>query len=204
MGSDNVHDFANTDLIRFIEKVYVHPLFDYAKLVFELYVQNDVAVAMLKTPFSTNEFIQTIRLPDSTTRLCKCGTVIGKKRAKSGRFDIITHDQPVAYTSVHPKRMDQLTEAPTFSGKVFYSEVKWYKGSPLVGEDGAPFICYQEYEPILYGIVSTYYNNTRNRTAITLYENVKKHLRFINRWVPLKPTYKILKIALPGNGTDDL
>ncbi|KAF2901891.1 hypothetical protein ILUMI_04292 [Ignelater luminosus] len=162
MGSDNVNDFTNTDLIRFIEKV----------------------------------------LPDSTTKLCTCGTVIGKKRAKPTRSNIITNDQPVAYTSIHPKRMDQLTEAPTFSGKVFYSEVKWYKGSPLVGEDGAPFVCYHEYEPIQYGIVSTYYNNTRNKTAITIYENVKKHLRFINRWVPLKPTFKILKIVFPGNGSN--
>ncbi|KAF2882177.1 hypothetical protein ILUMI_24003 [Ignelater luminosus] len=187
MGSSYVYNHAHSISLRFIRKAIVHPDYTFKKpfagTVHNYYIRNDVAVARLNAPFLLNEYIQTIKLPDGTTKLCHNGIIFGREPVSRTR----KWNRIMEYSYVHSRTSIQITLQPEVrcSSTVFFSEIEWYYDMPIIGDAGGPFVCFYKMEAIQFGIISNYYNNTIEESVITQYESVDKHMRFIKHHVPI-------------------
>ncbi|KAF2894187.1 hypothetical protein ILUMI_11985 [Ignelater luminosus] len=188
MGSNMIYPFADRIAVRYIRRSYIHPNYRYTQVPSEEFFENDVAVARLNSPFILSEFVTTIRLAEEKASLCNKGIIIGSGLEKKFTQDRTKH---VEYVLIRPKTSDKISLKPRVRRRgVFYTEMKWSQGSPVAGDTGGPFVCYQRFKPIQYGIISDYYNNARTRTSITQYEFVARYLSFILRVVPLNYAYQ--------------
>ncbi|KAF2887699.1 hypothetical protein ILUMI_18474, partial [Ignelater luminosus] len=181
MGSEKVvTDIDDPEfIIDYVKKVVIHPNYIYHRINNSVRILNDVALALLNGSLELNDYVNTIGLPNENSHLCllgALGTIIGAEMVAYN----LEIEELVKHVHAHSRRVDEISIKPRFSGRhVFYTEIKWYLGHPLHGDSGGPFIHFHNGNPIQCGIVSTYYNNTDARTAITLYESVEKYERFI-------------------------
>lgn len=188
MGTEKRVKRLNTPniTVQYFQKAYSHPDYKEIKKNGTSNTLNDIAVAILKQRFSITDYIKIIALPDSTTRMCTKGEVLGTGLTGLAKVS----SDSLQYVHVSPKfrsevsLKDHLVDTPT----AFYAEVKFLQGHPLQGDSGGPFVCLDNLSyPVQYGIVSTGYNNTLNGTRITKFEAVSEHLKFIMSYVLLDP-----------------
>ncbi|KAF2882176.1 hypothetical protein ILUMI_24002 [Ignelater luminosus] len=163
-------------IIRDVKKAYLHTNYSYKYENGSDYVANDVALALLKKPFSLTLYVRTIQLPDESTKLCESGVVIGGGSVGFAK----EKDKIIKYAFVNTLNIDQISVKPVLRNRtVFFSEIRQFQGHPLKGDSGGPFVCSGKIGPIQYGIISNIYNNTEQETLITEYESVDKYLGFI-------------------------
>lgn len=176
---------------RSVETAYVHNEYFYKNTNRDGNFKNNIAVAQLKEPFVLSELIQVIKLANFRTGpLCRKGIIIGGGLIdKAGKIE-----GSLKFAKVYARTIKEISRKPNIvSDTTFYTEIKWYRGYPLRGELGSPFICARRKEFIQYGIASSYYNNSGEETAITVYESVYKNLEFIKQYVNFNFFNEVMK-----------
>ncbi|KAF2882172.1 hypothetical protein ILUMI_23998 [Ignelater luminosus] len=183
VGTPEAHNLTS----RYVEKAYLHPKF-VPVLEQNNFMSYDIAVALLKEPFTLTDNVRTIILPDkkSKTDLCSNGVVTGIGTVD---FDGINREvvQYTNATSLTPDKVkvgykDDITNA-TF----FFSKAKFVQGHAVFGDSGAPFLCYSvPDDPIQYGITSMSIFDFDAETLYTKFESVDKYIKFIRSYVPFQ------------------